>query len=163
MTDHTLQKQMIQTGAAFCGLSVAFGAIGAHLLKDKIDEHAIDTFQIAIRYQFYHAFTILVIGAMLRKFSPKYAKLTYQLFLYGIIIFCGSLYILSLRSLLFNGNGDGLLFIGGLTPLGGVLFISGWAILTFKGYKASDGPRESSHNYRRHSSSNEKNENHGIN
>jgi uncharacterized membrane protein YgdD (TMEM256/DUF423 family) len=153
MTDHTLQKQMIQTGAALSGISVALGALGAHLLKDLIDEQAMDTFQTALRYQFYHAFAIVMVGAMLRKLNPKYSRMIFQFFIYGIIVFCGSLYVLALRKVLFGDYADSVIFIGGLTPIGGVLFILGWGVLAYKGYKFSDGTGSSEHSHRHRSSS----------
>lgn len=155
MTDHTLQKQMIQVGAALAGISVALGALGAHLLKDLIDEQAMDTFQTALRYQFYHAFAILMIGVMMRRLNPKFTKNIYQLFVLGIIVFSGSLYTLALRKVLFGDYAESVIFIGGLTPIGGALFIAGWALLTFKGYRISDGS-DSSHRHHRYSSSENK-------
>ena len=141
MTNHTLQKQMFQTGAVLAGLSVAIGAFGAHQLKDSISDASLDTFQTAVRYQFYHGLAILTLGGMLRRLNEKTAKLTFNFFLFGVIIFCGSLYILSTRELTL---GDSLKWLGGLAPLGGLLFISGWAMIAYNGYKFTmDGEGES--------------------
>ncbi len=159
MTDHTLQKQMIQTGGALAGLSVAFGAFGAHVLKDLIDEQSMNTFQTALRYQFYHAFTILLIGSMMRRMDPKIARIIFQLFLYGIGIFCGTLYILSLSTYLLGELAEEVLFIGALTPVGGVLLVGGWALLVWKGYKYTQDAESSTPRHRRKSSSEKKTEN----
>ena len=149
MTDHTLQKQMIQSGAALSGIAVALGALGAHQLREALDDTAMDAFQTGVRYQFYHAFAILIIGAMLRRVDPKYARPMFQLFIAGIIIFSGSLYVVATRQFTL---GDEIRWIGGLTPIGGIFFLAGWAILTFKGYKFMDGS-ERSHHHTHHSKS----------
>ena len=150
MRDHTLRKQMIQTGAALAGISVALGAVGAHLLKDFINEQALDTYQTAVRYQFYHAISILVVDSMVRRLDQKYTRTIFYLFTYGTIIFSGSLYILALRSLIFGNYADRFLLIGGITPLGGLLLISGWALLAVKGYIKSgygEGTKRAIKNY----------------
>jgi len=150
MRYHTLRKTMIQTGAALAGISVALGAIGAHLLKDFINEQALETYQTAVRYQFYHAIAILVVSSMLRRLDPKFTRTIYRLFTYGTIIFSGSLYILALRSLIFGNFADTVIYIGGITPIGGILLISGWAFLAVKGYSKSgygEGTKRAIKNY----------------
>lgn len=137
MTNHTLQKQLIQGGAALAGAAVALGAFGAHKLKDILDEASISAFETAVRYQFYHAIGLLAIGGMLRRLDEKTAKRVAQLFILGIIIFCGSLYIVSTRGVTF---GDGVKWMGGLTPVGGASFIAGWVWLAYKGYKPAEIP-----------------------
>jgi len=152
MTNHTLQKQMIQTGAALCGIAVALGAFASHTLKDRISESSFETLQTAVRYHFYHAFAILLLGAMLRKLNERYARYAFQLFLWGIIIFSGSLYILATKEFTFN---DKMNFLGGLTPFGGIAFISGWFLIAYKGYNSSNGSEGNHHHHRSHHSANE--------
>ncbi|MFI5221366.1 MAG: DUF423 domain-containing protein [Bacteroidia bacterium] len=144
MTNYTLQKQMIQTGAVLCGLAVALGAFGAHELKDRLNEHDLDTYKTAVNYQFLHALAILVIGISLRRLYEKSVKQIYYAFLAGIGVFSGSLYLLATRSLTL---GDGLLWIGGITPIGGVAFLAGWGILAYKGYKRGDSDENRHHRH----------------
>jgi uncharacterized membrane protein YgdD (TMEM256/DUF423 family) len=148
MTNHTLQKQMIQTGAGLAALSIALGAFGAHSLKALISEKALDTFETGVRYQFYHAISIVVIGGMLRRLDEKTAKRIWQLFLLGIFLFSLSLYILSSSSI-FTQNTEGVLWIGGITPFGGLCFIAGWVLLAIKGYKLNNDDTRPHHKTKR--------------
>ena len=156
MTNHTLQKQLIQVGATFAGVAVALGAFGAHQLKDLIDETELNTFETGIRYQFYHAISLFLIGGVMRRFDEKTVKQVFQLFVVGILIFSGSLYILATRHITL---GDNLKWIGGLTPIGGVCFILGWFLLAFKGYKKTDGTETNPYRHRSRSSKNQEEEN----
>jgi uncharacterized membrane protein YgdD (TMEM256/DUF423 family) len=150
MTNHTLQKQMIQSGAILAGTAVALGALSTHYLKAYVTEVSVATFQTAARYQFYHALAILIVGGMLRRIHEKYARQIFQLFIGGIIIFSGSLYIIATKDLTFR---DKINWVGGLTPFGGLALIGGWLVLGLKGYKFVDSAAESNHRHHRSSSS----------
>lgn len=112
------QRSTLLIGALFGGLGVALGAFGAHAFKATlIATNHLDTYELAVRYQFYHSFAILFIGLILNDNSPGSKFKTAALFMIlGTILFCGSLYALA-----FNG-GKGIAFI---TPIGGVFFILG--------------------------------------
>jgi uncharacterized membrane protein YgdD (TMEM256/DUF423 family) len=116
-----MDRTGIITGAVFGFLAVAFGAFGAHALKPYLLEHnRFDTFELAVRYQFYHALA-LVLAGILQRVSPK-TLISYSVgfFSLGICLFSGSLYALCFTSL-------GI--IGLVTPFGGVLLLLGWAFM----------------------------------
>lgn len=109
--------------AAYAGaLSVALGAFGAHALKDKLTPDALAIFETAVKYQFYHVFALLAAGILYATRPNKLMRGAANLFIAGIILFCGSLYALAFTK---NG-GDGLNWIGAVTPFGGLCFIAGW-------------------------------------
>ena len=108
-------------GATGGMLAVALSAFGAHALQGSLSERSMEVFQTAADYQFYHSLA-LVFVAILGQFYPSSKKLSWSsgLFTTGIILFCGSLYLLSLT---------GIRWLGMITPLGGVSFIVGWLLL----------------------------------
>lgn len=107
----------------FGGLAVAIGAFGAHALRPLLEENGrTETFELAVRYQFYHAFAILFTGFLMNNFTSRHMMRAAVCFALGIVIFSGSLYALSL---------SGILILGAITPVGGVLFIAGWVLLFF--------------------------------
>ncbi len=119
-------------------LAVALGAFGAHGLADKLDAHQMTIWNKAVSYQFYHSLAALIalgLQASLPSFKGHRSAL---FFLWGILFFSGSLYLLACKELLAWEN---TAWLGPLTPAGGLLFLSGWAyffleILRFK--KAAD-------------------------
>lgn len=119
-------KFFIQAGAVLGLLGVAIGAFGAHALRPTLEASGrIDTFETAVKYQFYHALALVLVGVLLQLSgdSPAAVKwLTYAgySFLAGVLIFSGSLYILC---------ATGITVLGAITPIGGVLMIVGWALL----------------------------------
>lgn len=121
------QKTALLTGILFGGLAVGIGAFGAHTLRAVLENNArTETFELAVRYQFYHAFAILFSGALMMHFPSRQLNRAAACFAGGIVIFSGSLYILSL---------SGVGMWGAVTPIGGILFIAGW-ILLFLGINA---------------------------
>ena len=87
----------------------------------------IDTFQTGIQYQFYHALGLLVVAVMMHLFSPgTMLKLSGFLFIGGIVVFSGSLYVLVLT---------GIKWLGAITPIGGLAFLAGWVCLTLSGLR----------------------------
>jgi uncharacterized membrane protein YgdD (TMEM256/DUF423 family) len=115
-------KQIIQTSAIFGAIAVGIGAFGAHGLKDILAETGrLDTFETAVKYHFYHALGLFLIG-ILALVKPNWKQLSTAaiLMIIGILIFSGSLYILSLT---------GITWLGAITPLGGVALILGWGFL----------------------------------
>ncbi|MDX2190723.1 MAG: DUF423 domain-containing protein [Bacteroidota bacterium] len=114
-------------GASLGALSVMIGAFGAHSLKNMLTiNNRIDTFETAARYHMYHAIAILVCGILLDLKKHNLFSISSWLFLCGIIIFSGSLYALSI---------SGLRWLGAITPIGGICFITGWILLAVALYK----------------------------
>lgn len=109
-------------------IAVALGAMGAHFLKEKIAPESLAAFETAVRYQMYHSFALIAVFLLADKFQGKSLALAGQLFIAGIILFCGSLYFLSLRSLMGIQDGD-MRWVGAITPFGGLAFIGGWLTL----------------------------------
>jgi uncharacterized membrane protein YgdD (TMEM256/DUF423 family) len=124
-------RTSILSGSVFAALSVALGAFGAHslepyVLNGTLTPYNLEVFATASRYQMYHALALIAIGIIAKLFGEnKMLKTSMWLFITGIIFFSGSLYFLSTRGI--TGVGTGIL--GPITPLGGLLFMSGWVCL----------------------------------
>jgi uncharacterized membrane protein YgdD (TMEM256/DUF423 family) len=107
-------------------LAVVFGAFGAHALQPILETHGrVGTYETAVSYHFYHVLAMMMV--LLLRNHLRYSQLIFFCFLAGIVVFSGSLYILSLT---------GLRFLGAITPFGGVAFIIGWVSLAF-GFRKS--------------------------
>ncbi|WP_342513293.1 DUF423 domain-containing protein [Sporosarcina sp. FSL K6-1522] len=119
----------IIAGAINAAIAVAFGAFGAHALKEKLSEYQLGIWETAVQYQMFHAIGLLAIGILMSSslFGAS-TQLTWAgyLLLAGIIIFSGSLYVLSL---------SGIGILGAITPIGGVAFIAGWIMLIIAAIK----------------------------
>ncbi len=110
-------------------LAVGLGAFGAHALKVMLEANGrVNTFEMAVRYHFFHTLALLAAGILTEKFpATKYAALLFSL---GTLIFCGSLYALA-----FTNQP----WWGAITPLGGVALIGGWLSLGWCVYKNHKG------------------------
>lgn len=115
-------KLFLMVGALLAGISVAIGAFGAHGLKSMVTPERLQVFEIGVRYQMYHALALLFVGWTMRTASVD-LSLVGWLFIAGIALFSGSLYILVL--------GD-FARLGMVTPLGGVAMIAAWVILAYR-------------------------------
>ncbi|WP_419957507.1 DUF423 domain-containing protein [Psychrobacillus psychrotolerans] len=116
-------KFFIIAGAINGFLSVALGAFGAHLLEGKVADKYLATWETAVQYQMFHALALVAIGILMssKVLGPISTLNTAGYFiLSGIIIFSGSLYVLSLT---------GISILGAVTPIGGVAFLVGWIML----------------------------------
>jgi uncharacterized membrane protein YgdD (TMEM256/DUF423 family) len=115
-------RWVLSAGAGFALLAVVLGAFAAHGLKAVLDTQQLTLFETASRYQMYHALALLVVGVMLTnpQFSRSLLKLAALAFILGIILFSGSLYLLALT---------GVSWLGAITPLGGIAFLSGWLVM----------------------------------
>lgn len=121
-----MHKGFLQAGALLALLAVALGAFGAHGLKKIVDADAVAVFDTGVRYQVYHALALLITGMLFSTFPSSRLKWAGYCFIGGIILFSGSLYLLTF----FKASGTvGLSGIGILTPIGGVGFIAGWLLL----------------------------------
>ncbi len=124
-----MQKFFIQFAAISGLVAVSLGAFGAHALKDKLTSSGyLETFQTAVNYQFYHTLAILFVGILAEKYP--FTWITYAGFsmMLGILLFSGSLYILSI---------SGIKWLGAVTPLGGLAFIIGWFLLFLSIFKVA--------------------------
>lgn len=111
--------------ASILGLtSVIIGAFGAHGLKEVLDAEQLQTFEVGVRYQMYHALFLLFIG-LTEKISVKTKSTIFYLVLVGVIFFSGSIYGLATNDL----TGFNFKKIALITPVGGALLIASWATL----------------------------------
>ncbi|MFT6137637.1 MAG: uncharacterized membrane protein YgdD (TMEM256/DUF423 family) [Salibacteraceae bacterium] len=110
-------------GTASLLLAVCFGAMGAHAIKPILSIEQLQSFETGIRYQFIHGLVILFLPALNPYFSEKDIKQASLLFTLGIVLFSFSIYLLNLKEFL---DLSGLKMLGPITPLGGLLLISGW-------------------------------------
>ncbi len=107
-------------------ITVLLGAFGAHGLKEKLSPDVFQIFDTGVKYQFYHVFALLAAGVLFQSFPNKKILLSGKLFLAGIILFCGSLYLLTY--LQAAGN-ESINWVRVITPIGGLCFIAGWICL----------------------------------
>ena len=120
-----MTRRIILT-ASLCGaIAVIFGAFGAHSLKNVLSAGAVEIWAKGVVYQFYHTFALLFLSQFAMD-NDKLAKWSYIFFTTGIVLFSGSLYLLATREILNIGF---LNYIGPITPIGGLCFILGWALL----------------------------------
>jgi uncharacterized membrane protein YgdD (TMEM256/DUF423 family) len=120
-------KLFIIIGAINAFLSVALGAFGAHGLEGRVEPKYLEIWKTGVTYQMFHATGLLIIGVLLGKL-PATALLSWSgwLMLIGIILFSGSLYVLTLTK---------ISVLGAITPLGGVAFLAAWVLLIIAAVK----------------------------
>lgn len=115
-------------GACFGLLAVAAGAFGAHALRERLSERMLDVFETAARYQMYHALALLAAGWAAERWPGGTAVAAGWMFVVGIVVFSGSLYLLSLT---------GIRWLGAITPVGGAAFLVGWALLAWAAFRGA--------------------------
>lgn len=120
------QEIIIATGAFFGMLSVLFGAFGAHALKKILSKDQLHSFEVGIKYQMYHAIVLLVLGFNFEKITST----IYWCFIIGIILFSFSIYGLVLS----DAKGKKMKFLGPITPIGGLLLVTGWLLLLINAF-----------------------------
>ena len=118
-----MHNVFLKVAAITGALAVALGAFGAHALKQKVSDAALNIFETGVKYQFYHVIALLAVGILIRDFNNKWMDWAGWLFIAGIILFSGSLYILTYIK---GAEKTGYNWIGAITPLGGLAFIAGW-------------------------------------
>ena len=121
-----MHKGFLRWAALLGALAVALGAFGAHGLKKYVPAETIGTFETGVRYQFYHVFALLAVSILHQYLPVKWLRYAGNCFLIGILLFSGSLYILTA---LKATDTVGLFGIGTITPIGGVFFIAGWIFM----------------------------------
>jgi uncharacterized membrane protein YgdD (TMEM256/DUF423 family) len=113
-------------GCIFAFLAVAAGAFGAHALRDRLPSSLLAIFETAARYQMYHALALLFVARAVEAGGGRLSRLAGWAFVAGILLFSGSLYLLSVT---------GVRWLGAITPLGGVGFLAGWGLLAIGGFR----------------------------
>lgn len=114
-------KTVLIIASILGGLSVAIGAFGAHGLATTLQANGrIETFETAVKYQFYHTLALFLLGLLMTNYTHAQFNLAAYAFIIGIVIFSGSLYTLSLTN---------MTWLGAITPIGGLALILAWVFL----------------------------------
>lgn len=121
-------RTLIIVGALILALGVAAGAFGAHGLKRVVSPDLLDVWKTAVLYQLVHGLGLLLVAALARALDPGLAAWAGGLMLGGVLVFSGSLYLLTL---------SGVRALGAITPVGGVLMIAAWAVLALAAWRAA--------------------------
>jgi uncharacterized membrane protein YgdD (TMEM256/DUF423 family) len=123
-----MEKTFLLMASIFGALAVVLGAFGAHALESRLSADLLSTYEVGVRYHFYHALALLGVVAVISRWPEASAAVwAGWLFVAGIVIFSGSLYILAFT---------GIRWMGAITPIGGVAFIAGWLCLMWVAIKA---------------------------
>lgn len=130
-----MDRKQLGWAAGILIIAVAFGAFGAHGLRPRVTPEALDQWRTAVEYQFYHGLALLFLALAPAGVPARSMRLAGLLFRLGILLFCGSIYLLSTRELT---HAHGLTpFLGPITPLGGLLFMAGWAVLLITAWRSA--------------------------
>lgn len=121
MTLHPLAKRSLVLGSSLLALAVLIGAFGAHGLKNMVLPEKLVTFETGVRYHFYHAFGILILGLLQQQFTSLKLNVSVWSFLVGILLFSFNCYFYVLTDMKFFAM---------IVPIGGLLFVLGWIMLT---------------------------------
>ena len=123
-------KKFLVLGSISGFLGIALGAFGAHALKSSLAPESMTIFETALRYQMYHTFALIVAGWGMKQFPARPFIAAGWCFVGGIVLFCGSLYVLAI---------SGVRALGVVTPFGGLAFLGGWSSLAWGFWKARNG------------------------
>lgn len=122
-----MQRTYLIIGSILGMIGVGIGAFGAHLLEPIIGPQLLQTFKTGVEYHFVHTLAILIVAVLAGVIrESSLLRWAGRLFTIGVIIFSGSLYVLSIT---------GIKVLGAITPIGGVCFIAGWIMLGLVGAK----------------------------
>ena len=117
-----LSRQFLILASILLALAVVVGAFGAHIIQDMVTEERFAVYQTGVQYHFYHALGLMMIGlAAMHMAQNKLLRWSGYSMILGIIIFSGSLYLLTITD---TG------WLGAITPIGGLTFIAGWILFT---------------------------------
>jgi uncharacterized membrane protein YgdD (TMEM256/DUF423 family) len=128
MTNRTLQHTIFSAACYWAGAAIILGAFGAHALKNYLSPEQLISFETGVKYQIYHALFLLFLGLSGVLLMDKTKKRLYWLVVLGVILFSGSIYLLTTK----NVTGIDFKFLGPITPIGGMLLITAWGILLVK-------------------------------
>jgi uncharacterized membrane protein YgdD (TMEM256/DUF423 family) len=115
-----MQRTFLLAGALAGLVGVGFGAFGAHGLRGRLSAEMLAVFETGVRYQMYHALALMALAALSDRLNGRLIEAAGWLFVAGIVLFSGSLYLLAVT---------GVTVLGAVTPIGGVAFLAGWACL----------------------------------
>ena len=116
-----MDRTFLLIGSVLGFLGVVLGAFGAHAFRSRLSAEMLTVFETAVRYQMYHTFAILIVAAAIGRIGDAaWLVIAGWFFVAGIVLFSGSLYALTLT---------GIGMLGAITPVGGLLFLIGWACL----------------------------------
>lgn len=123
-----MERLFFALAAILGGLAVALGAFGAHALEGRVEARLLEVFETGVRYQFYHALALIAVVVAISHWpNSNLPIIAGWLFVAGIVIFSGSLYLMTFT---------GIRWLGAITPIGGVAFIAGWLCLVFTALRA---------------------------
>lgn len=123
---NNFNKKILIPATILAAITIAIGAFGAHGLKKLVDEPLLSSFETGVRYQMYHVLALVIIG-LVGGISESTQQWVFRFFTLGILLFSGSIYLLTLKEFLpFNVG-----FLGPVTPIGGLMFIMGWLRLCY--------------------------------
>jgi uncharacterized membrane protein YgdD (TMEM256/DUF423 family) len=114
-----MERFFVMAGGSLALLGVALGAFAAHALQGRLDPSDLDTFEVAVRYQMYHALALLFLGLAMTRWPGGLSGWAGWAFLAGTVVFSGSLYALVLT---------GVRGLGAVTPIGGLALLAGWIL-----------------------------------
>ena len=122
-----MERLIATVGALSAFIAVAAGAFGAHALRTRLSAEMLATFEIAARYQMYHALALIACAWAATRWPGTLVTASAWLFVVGTVLFCGSLYVLSLT---------GIRWLGAVTPVGGIALLAGWLTLAAAVWKS---------------------------
>ena len=121
-----MDRLFFALGSLAAFLAVGLGAFGAHALKQRLTPDLLAIFEVGVRNQVYHALALLAVAWAASRWPGPWVHAAGWLFLAGIVVFSGSLYVLSLT---------GMRWLGAITPLGGLAFLTGWLCLAWGAWR----------------------------
>jgi len=130
-----VERRFFACGAFFALVGVAAGAFGAHALKARLPPESLAVFDVGVRYQLVHALALFAAAWAVSRWPGRAATAAGLLFVAGIVLFSGSLYVMALT---------GIRALGMVTPIGGVAFMGGWVCLAWAALRPSKLGRGSS-------------------
>jgi uncharacterized membrane protein YgdD (TMEM256/DUF423 family) len=119
-----MNRKLTITAALLIAVSIVLGAFGAHALKKVLTPDELSSFEVGVRYQMYQGLALFILGINAAKFPVGFRRNT-NFMLFGLLLFSSSIYFLSIDRLM----GLELKWLGPITPLGGLLMITGWVLL----------------------------------
>lgn len=132
-----MQKRFLVFSGFSGAIGVGLGAMGAHFLKSKLEaglitENNLQAFDTAAKYQLLHSLALLLVALLLDRLQERLLVLAGNFFMFGIIFFSGSIYILSTAGLMGLSN---VRWLGPITPIGGLFMIAGWVLIAVAAWK----------------------------
>lgn len=124
-----MSKLFLVIGSIYGMLAVMLGAFGAHALEKMLNESGrLDTYETAVKYQFYHAILLLIVGWVLKDHQSKILNYSGFAALFGTLIFSGALYLICFT---------GIKTFGAIAPIGGTLLVVAWGLLVYHFYSSN--------------------------